>query len=147
MRFSICAALLLLFALPAQAQTRDWQLMGANTNIRTYIDAETVKRSGDTATVQLLSILPEPVGQLYGVEVTVVYDCKQMRFRELGLIGYTAKGEVAAESPAKDPDAYFPTAPGAIDEDGRQYACFGKGGRGSIADPFADSAEAFGWGD
>lgn len=143
MRLSIFATLLLLFALPAQA--RDWQLMGANANIRTYIDAETVTRSGDTATVQLLSILPEPVGQLYGVEVTVIYDCTQMRFRELGLIGYTARGEVAGESEPKAPDTYYPTAPGAIDEDGRQYACFGKGGRGAVADPFADSAKAFGW--
>jgi hypothetical protein len=145
MRLSISAALLLLFAVPAQAQTRDWQLIGANDTVRTYIDAATVRRSGDTATASLLSAVPDPVGDIHALEVEMIYDCKQMRFREGVAIGYSGHGEVLGRSPSEEPDTYYPTAPGGIDEDGRQYACFGRGGRGKVTNPFADSATVFGW--
>jgi hypothetical protein len=143
MRLSLAAMLLLLFALPVQA--RDWQLVGGNDQVRSYIDMGTIERSGDTAAASLLSALSGPVGSIYAVETRVVYDCTQLRFRELDIIGYSATGEILGRNPPEDPDAYYPTAPGAVDEGARQYACFGQGGVGKLTDPFADAAKAFGW--
>ena len=56
MYFTIAAALLLL-ATPAQ--TRQWQLVGGNERVRTYVDMGSIARSGDSATVKHHH-LPQP---------------------------------------------------------------------------------------
>jgi hypothetical protein len=144
MRLLIAAALML-FALPAQAQTRDWQFVGGNKEIRTYIDSASVERSGDTATVSVLSIFDAPIGTVYGFEMIKIYDCKAMRYREGDGTAYSATGRVLGRDPGKEPDTYYPTRANSVEESARLYACFGQNGRGRIADPFADSAEVFDW--
>ena len=147
MRFSIAAVLLFLFALPAQAQVqgRDWQLVGGNKEIRTYVDTESIQRSGDTATASVLSTFGSPIRGSYGFELKMIYDCTALRFREGDGILYSATGAVLGTDRGSEPDTYYPTRENTVAESGRLYVCFGTHGRGEIADPFADSADAFDW--
>jgi len=144
MRLSIAAALLLL-AIPAQAQTRDWQLVGGNTQIRTYIDTGSIVRSGDTAAASELSAFHQPISGVYAFELHIVYDCKAPRFRERDGIYYSATGQVTGTDPGAEPEKYYDTHPNSIDDAGRLYACFGEHGVAKIADPFADAAREFDW--
>ena len=132
----------LLFALPAQAQ--QWHLVGGNGQIRTYMDADSIQRKGDTATATVLSAFAKPVGKVYAFRLDIVYDCTKMRFRELDGVNYSATGSVISNDPAREPDRFYDTHPNGVDEAGRNYACFGGDAR-LIEDPFADSAKRFGW--
>lgn len=143
MRLVMTAALLTLFALPAQAQK--WQYVGGNEKIRTYTDTDSVVREGDTASATVLSAFAVPIRGTYAFTLKIVYDCTQMRFRELDGEHYSATGSVIRADPGKEPDKYYETHPNGVDESGRQYACFGKGGMKAVQDPFADAGKEFGW--
>ena len=142
MYFTIAAALLLL-ATPAQ--TRQWQLVGGNERVRTYVDMGSIARSGDSATVKHLTTFHNPVQGAYAYEVKITYDCTARRFREFDGIIYDATGAVIRNDPGPPDGEDLDFPEGSLEERAQRYVCFGERGLGLIADPFEESAQEFDW--
>jgi hypothetical protein len=140
MRIILAAAAALLPLVPGQALAQQWYNVGGNDKTQSYVDASSLRASGDKIIGDVMSIYATPLndGEIRGAKIKTEFACRQNYFRTIEYSYYGDDGMSFRTEPSETLDEHKVPKPDSINEAIMAFACYKKGGT-AVTNPFVDA--------